>query len=237
MNMIMIGCDPEGFIVDGRGDFIPANGIIPGDKSNPHRVERGAVQVDGVALEFNIDPVDTAELFHLNVSTVVLQLEEMIKNVDKDLSIKWTPVATFRADVWAKVPEQNKVLGCDPDYNVKGQVNINPTEKLVGSTLRTAAGHMHIGFCDPFDGFMGTDHFNDCLYLAKGFYLGNVPWYKAATKKEAERLEYYGHNGSFRPKAYGIELRAPSNRWVRSEEGHKEIFNQTRNKFRELVGL
>ena len=55
MTQILVGCDPEVFVAKG-GKFISAHGMIPGTKKAPHKVERGAVQVDGMALEFNIDP-------------------------------------------------------------------------------------------------------------------------------------------------------------------------------------
>lgn len=55
-----IGADPEVFV--GReGQFFSAHGLVPGNKRRPHKVDRGAVQVDGMALEFNIDPASSYE--------------------------------------------------------------------------------------------------------------------------------------------------------------------------------
>jgi hypothetical protein len=117
-------------------------------------------------------------------------------------------------------------------------VNVNPTEKLEGMGLRTAAGHIHIGFKDELvEDPMEMGHFMTCLYIAKGFHDQPPMMYRAQSKEERDRLEYYGHTGSFRPKKYGVELRAPSNLWVRSEETQKEMFNQTRERFRDLVGI
>jgi hypothetical protein len=238
MTTIRIGADPEGFIVDKAGTFIPATGIIPGDKHNPYKIEHGAVQVDGVAVEFNIDPAENEEEFNRNVVAVTQQIDTMIKKVDKDYTVSWTPVARFRKDIWTMIPEDNKVLGCDPDFNIEGQVNINPTEALEGDTLRTAAGHIHIGFRDELiDNPMEADHFEDCLYFAREFHKKGLSLYTPHTEEEQERLIYYGHSGSFRPKKYGVELRAPSNLWVGREETRRLIFNQTRNTFRELIGL
>ena len=55
---ILIGCDPEVFVKQ-NGVFRSAHGLIRGDKKNPQKIRSGAVQVDGMALEFNIDPART----------------------------------------------------------------------------------------------------------------------------------------------------------------------------------
>lgn len=233
MSFIKIGCDPEVFIVDKSGSFVPACGIVPGTKENPFRVDRGALQVDGVAAEFNIDPAETAELFNVNIKIVLAQLLAHIKKVDKDLDIAFTPVARFSNDVWNKVPESAKILGCDPDYNIDGQINVNPSELIANEPIRTAAGHIHIGFTDKPTSY----HLSDCTYIAKGFYESGISVMNPNTSEEKERLKYYGHSGSFRPKSYGIELRAPSNLWVKLDATRIEAFNQVRNTFKNLTGL
>ncbi len=48
-----IGADPEIFLRR-RGKAFSAHGVIPGTKKEPHNVEKGAVQVDGMAVEFNV---------------------------------------------------------------------------------------------------------------------------------------------------------------------------------------
>jgi len=55
MTQILVGCDPE-YFVKKNGIFQSAHGLIMGDKKNPQKVRNGAVQVDGMAVEFNIDP-------------------------------------------------------------------------------------------------------------------------------------------------------------------------------------
>lgn len=51
----LVGADPELF-VSKAGVILSAFGLVGGTKKVPQKVERGAVQVDGMALEFNIDP-------------------------------------------------------------------------------------------------------------------------------------------------------------------------------------
>lgn len=236
MSIIRIGADPEVFIVDKNGSFVPACGIVPGTKDNPFRVERGALQVDGVAAEFNIDPAENADQFSGNIQTVLNQLLEFIKKADKDLDIMFSPIARFTKDVWNTVSNDSKVLGCDPDYNVNGEVNVNPTELLADEPIRTAAGHIHIGFTEV-DSPTASYHMADCNYIANGFFRSHLSTFVPSTQDELERLKYYGHNGSWRPKKYGIELRAPSNRWVKTHESRQLAYNQVRSTFKTLTGL
>ena len=238
MTVIKIGCDPEGFIVDPNGDFISAYGIIPGDKKDPFKVDGGAVQVDGMALEFNIDPASTEDEFVGNIKKVITQVTEMVHDASPDLSIRWTPIARFKNTIWEVSPEQCKILGCDPDYNIHGEINENPILKLENTPIRTAAGHIHIGFRDTLiEDPMDKDHFDTCLYLAQGFFNSHVPSYIPHLPEEEERMKYYGAWGSFRPKKYGVELRSPSNIWVAKEETQRKIYRETRNTFNDLTGL
>ena len=238
MTNILIGCDPEGFIVDGQGNFISAYGIIPGDKLTPSKLEKGAVQVDGMAIEFNIDAAASEDEFNGNVVTVLHQLDELVKKIDKDFSINWTPVVHFKQTIWEMSPEQCKILGCDPDFNIKGEMNENPTLRLENNPIRTAAGHIHIGFLDELlHDPMEKTHFDTCKYIAEGFFGANLPFYVPRTTPEVERMSYYGSMGAFRPKKYGVELRSPSNLWVSEEKNRRQIYRDTRNQFNELTGL
>lgn len=59
---IMLGADPEIFLTDSQtGQFVSAHEVshlIRGDKRNPEKVDCGAIQIDGTALEFNINPTN-----------------------------------------------------------------------------------------------------------------------------------------------------------------------------------
>lgn len=230
---IKLGCDPEGFLILGNR-FVNAAGLFPGTKKEPFKLDKGAVQVDGTALEFNIDPAATAEEFESNIATVIVQLNEMIQKVDKDMKLVFRPIANFEREDWNTFSNDSKVLGCDPDWNYYGTVNPNPADKLADVPLRTAAGHIHIGWTQ--DSQKGDPaHFADCLHIAKFFYSNNV--FAPTVADERTRLSYYGSLGSWRPKSYGVELRSPSNLWVGAKETRIEAFNNTRKTFRQCTGL
>jgi hypothetical protein len=50
----------------------------PAQSTIPYVVKHGAVQVDGVAAEINIDPASTFQEFSYNLQQVLLQLQDMI---------------------------------------------------------------------------------------------------------------------------------------------------------------
>lgn len=230
----LFGTDPEGFILNRKsGQFVAAAGIIPGTKSLPFRVEKGAVQVDGLAAEFNIDPVDNAADFDNNIQTVINQLVGMIHEVDKDLELVFTPTAHFDTDYFVKLEPETKILGCDPDYGITGTVNA-VAEDLSETPIRTAAGHVHIGWRDkgPTD---DPAHFEDCRLVAESFHKKGYQFFKPETAAEKVRLHYYGHSGAFRPKSYGVELREPSNIWVKASDTRRLMFKTMHDHMQALI--
>lgn len=205
MSKILIGCDPEVFVKSG-GQFVSAHGLIAGNKEDPQKVERGAVQVDGMALEFNIDPAHSEQEFVLNVTHVFDILQRMVPN--HELAV--VPVADFGADYIAAQPEEARMLGCDPDYNAwSGQVNEKPQAEL---PFRTASGHVHIGWAEGLE-----NHHDQCRASAiqMDFYLGLPSLFY---DNDTRRREMYGNPGCYRPKPYGVEYRTLSNAWLLNKD-------------------
>lgn len=231
---VRLGCDPEGFLILGD-EFISAAGNFPGTKQEPFKIDKGAIQVDGMAIEFNIDAADNEDEFEKNISTVLTQLNEITQKVDKDIRIAWTPVARFDKSIWDAAPSDAKVLGCDPDYNIHGEVNPNPMDILEGRTLRTAAGHIHIGWREGEHDPQDPKNFMDALYVSRHFHKSGV--FAPKTADESTRLGYYGANGAFRSKSYGVELRTPSNLWVRKEQFRREMYRNVRRELKACTGL
>jgi len=114
-----LGCDPEVFVKK-NGVPVSAHGLIPGDKKAPHKTERGAVQVDGMALEFNTNPVDYNDFdgFNENIVRTKAALKTFLtERGDGKYNIVEVPVMEFDAEYLAAQPEEAKELGCDPDYD------------------------------------------------------------------------------------------------------------------------
>jgi len=246
MELPLIGADPEVFLRDVKsGQIVSAAGFFPGTKKEPYEVDCGAVQVDGIAFEFNIKPAKSEDEFYKNISTVHMIMDDMVKKVNPDWEITHSPYAEIEKEIWDTVPKEAKELGCDPDYNYLGKVNPNPTTKITNwakktkkGALRTASGHIHIGWSkgERIDDPM---HFEDARFVAAGFY--NKQVFKASTHEELNRLQYYGYNGAFRCKPYGVELRSPSNLWLGPgknllENSIKGMYQKVMKNFHEITG-
>ena len=220
---LMFGTDPECFIRNKKsGQFVGAEGIIPGTKNRPFKVDRGGIQVDGLAAEFNTDPADNLPDFLRNINAVKAQLTEMVEAVDKDLELVFVPYAEFDKGYFDNLPKSQKILGCDPDYSYSGNANSSPAN--ADHPFRTAAGHIHIGWTE---GVAKGDpvHFNDCKHVASHFYYQNLQSFIAEFPRlQRMRLQYYGMYGSFRDKSYGVELRSPDNTWVTTNDNIEKMW-------------
>jgi hypothetical protein len=232
--LVILGTDPEAFVRIGR-DYISAHNIFPGTKKDPYKIDKGAVQVDGTAVEFNIDPASNEDQFVNNIQTVKVQLSEMLHKFNPEAIIDFVPIVKYRDDIWESIPNDCKILGCDPDWNYSGEVNQNPIEVLGNTSIRTAAGHIHIGFRNPDQYISENKKFKDALYVARKFHQSGI--FEPKTSGEQERLKYYGHNGSFRPKSYGVELRSPSNLWLREEGSIRSMYRGVRETYKAAVGF
>lgn len=221
---LLTGADPEVFYRR-DGVLTSAYGVIPGDKQNPFRVLNGAVQVDGMAFEFNIDPAATREEWVFNLTSVLAQLRDM---VDGDLEIE--PIAEFGAEYIDSQPEKAVELGCEPDFNAwSGEENPRPNGRL---PFRTGAGHIHLGFCEGRD-TSSPGHRSVCETVVKQLdaRLGLASLLLDPCTK---RREMYGQAGAYRPKSYGVEYRVLSNFWLKSPELMEWAFDTCHAAMQEL---
>lgn len=217
---ILMGCDPELFVVNKEGKPRSAFGLVPGTKETPHKVNKGAIQVDGMALEFNIDPASTEDEWVENISTVLQELRDATPSTF-DFHIK--PSVRFHSAHLKAQPEEAKELGCTPDLNAyTGEENPKPN---ANTTLRTASGHIHIGFTEGAD-VNSEEHRMRCFTLAKhlDLFLGlrSLEW-----DKDTKRRQLYGNPGAIRIKPYGLEYRVLSNAWLEKEELVRFVYRQT----------
>lgn len=226
MEKILVGCDPEVFVKQG-GLFKSAFGLIKGDKKNPQKVRHGAVQVDGMALEFNIDPAATEDEFCLNVQDVFDQMKKMVPEYE----VVACPVAHFDSDYIKSQPKEALELGCDPDYNAwTGLANERPNGDR---PMRTASGHVHIGWTNGED-ITDPSHIMHAHMAGKqlDFYLG-LP--SLMYDNDKLRREMYGKAGAVRIKPYGVEYRTLSNAWLNSEKRMRWVYRAVIKGMTELM--
>lgn len=212
MQKILVGADPELFMKHpNNGSFVSAHDRVPGTKYKPYKVEHGAIQIDGTALEFNIDPAATVEEFVRNIKAVRKSLEGFVPGYN----VVAEPVALYDKKYFnQEVPGYAKTLGCDPDFDA-WTMKQNPPPNPGKSPMRTAAGHIHLGWTDGQD-VADKEHFILAARMARqcDFYLGvnSLLW-----DNDPTRRLLYGRAGAFRVKPYGVEYRTMSNRWLTSD--------------------
>lgn len=224
MQPFLLGADPEVFLQNPRTrQFISAHGIIKGTKEKPDKVAHGAHQVDGMALEFNIDPANTREEFTKNIIKVKKSLERKVKRIAPHLSLAVVPVAHFTRKHMDETPDDAKILGCEPDWNAYTQA-LNPAPNA-STLMRTCAGHIHVGWTEDADPLEFV-HFQDCVTITKALdnslFLFSHLW-----DKDTTRRKLYGQRGAFRPKSYGVEYRVLSNAWLKEKSLIDLVFNVT----------
>lgn len=221
----LVGCDPEVFVKDmSTGKFISGDKLIPGTKEKPYVVDKGAIQVDGMALEFNIDPAKTVVEFVGNVIQVFNTLKNHVSLVNRSLSLVASPVVDFDPEYFEEVSIFAKQLGCHPDFSA---YTLQPNDPPDGERpFRTASGHVHVGFTSG-KTEDDTDHFMASAILVRYLdcYLG-IP--SLLYDGDRRRRELYGSLGAFRPKPYGLEYRVLSNAWLKDQRLIEYIYNQTR---------
>lgn len=215
-NHLTFGCDPELFIRNIlTRTYVSAHDIIPGDKKNPYKVKGGAIQSDGVAAEFNIDPVQDKSAW----SDSIWKLRKILDNFSKLKAPSIYPTVEssvlFEKDYFNSLPEEVKAVGCDPDFDAYDEdMNLSPdlpTDN--GNFFRFGGGHIHVGWDEGL--FVGDEsHFFDCIQVTKQL---DMMLYELSPLWDTDliRRSYYGKQGTFRVKPYGVEYRTLSNAWLK----------------------
>lgn len=223
---LKVGADPEVFVKQ-NGAFVSAHGLVQGTKELPFKVNKGAVQVDGMALEFNIDPAENETEFNENIQTVMSILGGMVPEHE----LEPIPTAVFGKSYMEKQPQEALELGCDPDFDAWNDGKENPRPDGAAD-FRTGAGHIHIGWTEGVD-ITHPEHLEACITVVKqlDWSLGIL---STLFDKDEKRRELYGNWGAFRPKSYGVEYRVPSNAWLKHPELVKWVYRTVNTAIQKL---
>jgi len=142
-----LGYDLEIFIEDGNGKIVPAEiALIAGWKK--HIPREYFAEIDGMAFEVKVLEQSCRE-------DVSLSIYNRLKNIPKILKKGYIiSNKTFGfIDKFDEAKEENKELGCEPDFNVYTEdINrIPPNAAML--PFRSVGGHIHIGINEliPFE--------------------------------------------------------------------------------------
>lgn len=211
---LTIGADPEVFVCLADKDT-PASaiGLLGGTKEAPRAVDFGAVQEDNVLAEFNIEPASTEDEFVHNINAVHTTLRLLLPD---GLYTKVISSHEYSLEELESFGKQAMEFGCDPDFSAyTGQANDAPSAR---STLRTAGGHIHVGYenPNPFDSYD--------IARAMDLFLG-IP--SVLMDHDTRRRSMYGQAGACRLKSYGVEYRVLSNFWLGNDDLMRWAYRQT----------
>lgn len=222
--MLLVGADPELFVRN-EDKFVSGHKFPCGTKAKPRKTDHGSVQVDGIALEFNVIPSASKNEFVLNLKNALGDLNAIVARCLPGSRLEAIPTAEVGEEFLKKVPKLNRELGCNPDYNAYTMMKNEVPD--ASFPFRTGSGHVHVGFCAPDDKLLDDHaHFLKCARIVRqlDYFLGlpSLSW-----DDDVKRRALYGKAGAFRPKPYGVEYRVLSNKWVDNEKLAGFVFDQT----------
>lgn len=198
---ITIGADPEAFLKNDK-EFVSAEGKFGGTKEEPKKLDRKgfAIQEDNVMVEFNIPPCTTSQELKDNLNYML----DYIRIGAKQFNCELNTQASALFDLKYLDTEQSMTFGCDPDYNAWTEDRNHPIF-TVDERLRTAGGHVHIGYDNP------NQYESVLLIKALDITLGLPSILKDPDKL---RRTMYGKAGAYRLQPFGVEYRTLSNFWI-----------------------
>ena len=238
--MLVVGSDPEIFLINKKGELQNALNILPGSKHKPFPTEHGSIQPDNILAEFNSLPSFSLEEFINNHRLILNDLNNFIEPLDLQLDF----VASAIGSEELLSDPRTQVSGCEPDFNVwkckaltsKYKLTANYAPSYLYTNIRAAGGHLHISFDQADDDVNYSNRFK--FVKALDYNLGVL---SVIHDNDVRRRELYGKAGAFRPKnkakrdSYnGIEYRTLSNFWLKSEELMKLVYNKVSEVYHNL---
>lgn len=218
-----VGADPELFLRRGQ-KYISAQGNVPGTKTHPWEIPgmKGfKLQADNVACEFNIPPASNPNEFSANISKALAYIRKSMAQRKLVVDIRASQI--FDEDQLQS--EGAREFGCDPDWNA-WSLEENPKPDC-NTKLRTAAGHVHIGFANPTDDLR--------IRIARLFdAMVTVP--SLFVTEPNPRRTMYGRAGAFRPKPYGVECRSIEAFWITKATYRKKVWEGAKLAFHAAIG-
>ena len=153
-------------------------------------------------------------------------MKTLLNMLPKGYTLAPFPAVTYSEEEWARIPDSAKVLGCTPDYNA-WTLSINPSPDVSGDLerVRTASGHLHIGWTENVNLAKDVDHLRHCNDLVRqlDWYLG--VW-SLSQDSDPTRRNLYGKAGACRYKPYGVEYRVLSNFWLTTKTRRRAVWDR-----------
>lgn len=213
-----IGTDSEHAILSPAG-LLSAIGRIPGTKKNPSPLPNGgAIQVDNVLVEWNSPVAESEDDF---VNGVQFALYDVRQAIGLENKLLFNSSYNYQMDQLKH--KKAWEIGCESDWNAWEQRVNDRVSFPLGSTMRTAAAHIHTS---PFDSPDQVFKFMKFMDL----YLGTASLF---LDFDRQRRQLYGKAGAMRFKEYsngvrGGEYRVLGSFWVEKEHLIRWVYKTTK---------
>lgn len=216
--LFTIGTDPEFFPMQ-DGQITSVAGKLGCSKDQKLDLSDDVrLQEDNVLAEFDINPQKGFTAFNDNVQRGLDLVNKKLAEHQMELAFGVSS-HIYTEEQLKSFHESAFVFGCTPDFNAfTGLRNPSPTSANPG--LRTAGGHVHIGFSETLAVDMKAQQ---CAGVLCDYYLSLV---SVLLDTDTRRKELYGKASCVRFKDYGIEYRSLSNFWVADEKLRKMVYEQ-----------
>lgn len=225
-----LGTDPEIFVVDDKGEIVPAWTYLP-SKEAPHNYRfnnrGGATYWDGFQAEFTTNGHDTCLLWLSdNIQGGLKSVHQAAQKVGGKLTID--NVLPVNPDFLQMQEQKHVQFGCAPSYNVYGlRGNIQDGRDV---PYRFAGGHLHFGLTmltvkDPELRQKAIENYvralDKILAVACVSLLGELD--------NPIRRQFYGQPGEYRMPTHGFEYRTLSNAWLCHPLAMNMVFDLARS--------
>lgn len=224
---VTIGADIEVFLQNKlTKEIISAEGLIKGTKDVPFNYDPSnkyfATSLDNVLAEFCIPPATNKAEFY---NYIRKSLAYINNSIPKEYCTSAFP--SYSLDSKWLCSKHSQEFGCQPDFNAYTRT-INRKPDCENKNLRSAGGHIHVGFANPdfkydpnlYEGdkalLIYTGDEQRCNIIKSLDLFVGVP--SVIIEPDNERKELYGKAGCFRPKSYGVEYRTVSNFYLQSKK-------------------
>lgn len=228
---MLIGTDPEFFILDTKTKEVKSASEVFPDKKDPWMPVRSTrlpmkwfsylgtnIFRDGFGVEINVPPSACRETLTCYVMEALRDVKTKVRDFNPDWDVISDPTVGISMEYLEKLPDDVKQFGCDPSWNAwtesEERIELNGAAHL----LRYAGGHMHFGSSERsnviYPNWTNSEARKRVFQLIRLFDLTIGLPLSLIFNHEDEflRRKYYGRAGEFRFQPHGVEYRVPSPR-------------------------
>lgn len=211
--LLAVGSDYEVFVREiDSGKIVSAIPLIGKGKDECLHLDTCNIHYDNILAEVNVRPATNPEEFVDIITDSLKELGEFLERTGHTYVV--------RDNAYVAEQELRHFMacefGCDPDYDVFSREGRTPPSAHEVGNFRSAGGHVHVSYTFESE----EEYYSIAKVLSVALSLGTT-----LMGDSKERRKLYGQAGRVRFKKYGVEVRSPSNIWLKYSEWIEWIFH------------